>query len=316
MKLSPDQQRQETATQWYVRLQNPQLPASERIEFRRWLDSEPANTAAFQAVENLWRRLGEPARKLAGDGWHRRKLGKTWLRGPLLTCACTIALALCALLWRDPGLLQRYNADLASAPGNQRQLTLEDGSQVLLDGDSALSLFFNANERRVRLLRGRAWFDVPHDAKRPFVVDSLALQTRAHGTAFAVDASGPGEQITVSRGSVEVRTADGDALYLATNQQATLQAGDLRGPLAVDADQALAWRRGQLIFERARLAEVVERLQHMGHPPVLLLDQRLREQRFSGTFPNHNPQALLAVLSSELGLNSTRIPGLAVLLHR
>lgn len=313
---SPEQQRQQTATRWYVRLQNPQLSASERIDFRRWLDSDPANADAFHAVELLWQKLGEPARQLAGSGWHRRRPAPQWLRGPMLSAACVLGLAVATLFWRDPGVMQRYTADHASPPGSQQQLTLEDGSRVLLDADSALDLYFSAGERRVSLLRGRAWFDVQHDAKRPFVVQSAHLQTRVLGTAFAVDAGDAGERVTVSRGRVEVSSASGTVLQLTPNQQASLTADGLQGPLAVDGERVLAWRRGLLIFDRASLGEVLESLQRMGHPPILLLDDKLRERRLSGTFPSNNPQALLAGLSAELGLKSTRIPGLAVLLHR
>lgn len=320
MKTSPEQQarqdRQDTATRWYVRLQNPQLPASERLGFRRWLDSDPANAEAFQAVEQLWQKLGEPARQLAGDGWHRRRPVQRQ-RWPALAAACVLGLAVGVLLWRDPGVLQRYAADHASAPGTQLQVTLADGSHVLLDADSALDLHFSPGERRVTLLRGRAWFDVSHDANRPFVVESPGLRTRVLGTAFAVDASGQGERVTVSRGRVEVRGNAADSLVtLIPNQQASLDGSGLHGPETVNSERALAWQRGLLIFDRTRLGEVLDSLQHLGHPPVVLLDESLRNQRISGTFRTSDPQAVLSALSIELGLKTTRIPGLAVVLHR
>lgn len=320
MKTSPEQQarqdRQDKATRWYVRLQNPQLSASERMDFRHWLDSEPANAEAFQAVEQLWQKLGEPARQLAGDGWHRRRPVRRqhW---PALAAACVLGLAVGTLFWRDPGLLQRYAADYASAPGIQQQLTLADGSHVLLDADSALDLHFSPGERRVTLLRGRAWFDVSHDANRPFVVESPGLRTRVLGTAFAVDAAGQTERVTVSRGRVEVRGPAADSLVtLAPNQQASLDGTDLHGPETVNSDRALAWQRGLLIFDRASLGEVLDSLQHLGHPPVVLLDEGLRNQRISGTFRASDPHAVLSALSTELGLKTTQIPGLAVVLHR
>ncbi|WP_173179424.1 FecR family protein [Pseudomonas tohonis] len=319
MKTLPEQQarqdRQDTATRWYVRLQNPQLSASERMDFRRWLDSEPANAEAFQAVERLWQKLGEPARQLAGDGWHRRSVrGQRW---PALAAACVLGLAVGTLFWRDPGLLQRYAADYASAPGTQQQLTLADGSHVLLDADSALDLHFSPGERRVTLLRGRAWFDVSHDANRPFVVESPGLRTRVLGTAFAVDATGQAERVTVSRGRVEVRGTAADSLVtLVPNQQASLDGTGLHGPETVNSDRALAWQRGLLIFDRASLGEVLDSLQHLGHPPVVLLDEGLRNQRISGTFRASDPHAVLSALSTELGLKTTQIPGLAVVLHR
>jgi len=317
VKTSPEQlaqqDRQDTATHWYVRLQNPQVLASERIEFRRWLDSDPANLQAFQAVERLWQKLGTPARQLAADGWHRRRPVTRWLGGSAVAAACVLVLAVSVLFWRDPGVLQRYSADYASAPGQQQQLTLQDGSQVLLDADSALDIHFSAGERTVRLVRGRALFDVSHDANRPFVVQSAGLSTRVLGTAFAVDVGA--ERVTVLRGKVEVR-GNGQLVTLVPNQQASLDTAGLHGPQAVNGERSLAWQRGLLIFDRASLGEVLDSVQRMGHPPVVLMDETLRSQKLSGTFRNNDPQALLATLCTELGLKSTNIPGLAVVLHR
>lgn len=324
MKTSPEQQasldRQQTATTWYVRLQNPQLPASERIDFRRWLDSDPLHAEAFHEVELLWQKLREPATRLADTGWHRpsrHALHLRWLRGPALAVACSLLLAVAIGTWRDPGLLQRAGADYASAPGEQRQLTLDDGSRVLLDADSALDVDLRADQRNVRLLRGRAWFDVSHDSQRPFIVHSTQLSTRVLGTAFAVDATGAEQRVTVMRGRVEVRDASSNqAVTLTPGQQARRHGGQLSGPLAVDSSRALAWQRGLLIFDRATLGEVVDSLQRMGHAPVLLLDDSLRQQRLSGTFRANDPQALLDALTSSLQLKTTRIPGLALLVHR
>lgn len=324
MKTSPEQQasldRQQTATTWYVRLQNPQLPASERIDFRRWLDSDPRHAEAFHEVELLWQTLREPATRLASNGWHRpsrHALRLHWLRGPALAVACSLLLAVAIGTWRDPGLLQRAGADYASAPGEQRQLTLTDGSRVLLDADSALDVDLRAEQRNVRLLRGRAWFDVSHDPQRPFIVHSDRLSTRVLGTAFAVDATSAEQRVTVMRGQVEVRDEpSGQAINLRPGQQARRQDQQLSGPLAVDSSRALAWQRGLLIFDRATLGEVIDSLQRMGHTPVLLLDDSLRQQQLSGTFRANDPQALLDALTSGLQLKTTRIPGLALLVYR
>lgn len=324
MKTSPEQQasldRQQTATTWYVRLQNPQLPASERIDFRRWLDSDPRHAEAFHEVEVVWQKLREPAARLAANGWHRpsrHTLQLRWLRGPALATACGLLLAVAISTWRDPGMLQRAGADYTSAPGEQRQLTLDDGSRVLLDADSALDVDLRADQRNVTLLRGRAWFDVSHDSQRPFTVHSEQLSTRVLGTAFAVDTTGAEQRVTVMRGRVEVRDEhSGQAVTLTPGQQASRHAERLSGPLAVDSSRALAWQRGLLIFDRATLGEVVDSLQRMGHTPVLLLDDSLRQQRLSGTFRANDPQALLDALTSSLQLKTTRVPGLALLVHR
>lgn len=61
------------ACQWYVKLQNPQTTASERIDFRRWLDAHPGHLAAFHETELHWRRLLAPARRLARSGHYQHK---------------------------------------------------------------------------------------------------------------------------------------------------------------------------------------------------------------------------------------------------
>lgn len=325
MKTSPEQQarldRQETATTWYVRLQNPDLPASERIAFRRWLDSDPLHTEAFHEVEVVWQKLREPAKRLAGNGWYRpsrHALNLRWIRGPALAMACSVlAVAVAIGLWRDPGMLQRASADYASAPGEQRQLTLDDGSSVLLDSDSALDVDLSADQRTVRLLRGRAWFDVSHDPLRPFSVHSGQLVTLVLGTAFAVDATGADRLVTLTRGRVEVRDeSSGEQATLAPNQQVRHHDRHFSDPITVDSTRALAWRRGLLVFDRATLGEVVDSLRRQGLPPVLLLDDSLRQQRLSGTFRTNDPQATLNALTASLQLRTTRVPGLALLIHR
>lgn len=61
------------ASQWYVRLQSPLTTASDRIEFRRWLDADATHLLAFHETELHWRRLLAPARQLATQGGYQQK---------------------------------------------------------------------------------------------------------------------------------------------------------------------------------------------------------------------------------------------------
>ncbi|MDE1168042.1 MAG: DUF4880 domain-containing protein [Pseudomonas sp.] len=82
------------ANQWYVKLQSPLTTASDRIDFRRWLDAAPEHLAAFRATELRWRTLQAPARRLGASAWYRQPRRHTvlagWLAG-LVTLGLIIA---------------------------------------------------------------------------------------------------------------------------------------------------------------------------------------------------------------------------------
>ncbi|MBV4503891.1 DUF4880 domain-containing protein [Pseudomonas sp. BW13M1] len=82
------------AGQWYVRLQSPQVTASERIDFRRWLDADPEHLRAFHETELRWRSLLAPARQLGHDGWYRQGRAALSLGG----CSIAVGLGVAALV--------------------------------------------------------------------------------------------------------------------------------------------------------------------------------------------------------------------------
>ncbi|KTC35710.1 hypothetical protein AO269_24710 [Pseudomonas putida] len=84
---------QSLAIHWYVKLQNPLTTASERIDFRRWLDSDAAHLAAFHATELQWRQLLAPSTLLGHDRWHHKARQGLGLRG-WATAGLAMALAL------------------------------------------------------------------------------------------------------------------------------------------------------------------------------------------------------------------------------
>lgn len=82
------------ATHWYVRLQSPEVTASERIDFKRWLDAAPRHLQAFHDTELRWRSLLAPARQLGHDGWYRQGRAALSLGG----CSVAVSLGAAVLL--------------------------------------------------------------------------------------------------------------------------------------------------------------------------------------------------------------------------
>ncbi|NEW86968.1 DUF4880 domain-containing protein [Rhodopseudomonas sp. WA056] len=313
------------ATEWFVRLNNPLADVETRRAYQAWLMADPTHPAAMQDVTDLWGALDQPAARLAASGWHRaaavaapqpRKRARIGMRLAAVTMVAAVVVGV--TLWRDPGLIDRAFADVATRPGERREARLADGSLAVLDGDTALTSKMVGDRRVVTLLRGRIWFDVVADRARPFIVHAGPIDVQVHGTAFEVDREAAA--VTVEHGRVAVSAADANTgrgpVDLTDWQRVALQDGDSGTATPVDPEQAFAWRRGLIVVDRAPLSQVVKELDKMAPGHVLIVDPELRRLTLSGTFRADDPGAVLEALRSTLGVRTLSVPGFATLIYR
>lgn len=309
------------ATAWYLRLKDPGASDDDRHRFERWLARDSRHADAYERAAALWLRLEGPARALAAADDYRppeprrqaRSRRHPWLVAACLLCLLTVG----ALLWRDPGLIDRTTADMATAPGISRTRTLADGTRLFLDFDSAVDIDLAGDTRRLALRRGRVWLDVAADG-RPFVVTGGGARVRVTGTRFGVARQPRTVLVTVASGRVEVagnRDA-GTTRVLRAGDQVPVSRGRPGDVRDVNARVELAWARGLVLFDRARFASVAAQLER-ALPGRLIYDaESFRDIRLSGSFPADRPQALLDSLRRTYGVRTRRIPGAGLWLHR
>ncbi|WP_020181471.1 FecR domain-containing protein [Methylopila sp. M107] len=316
---APTERAAREATAWFVRLNDPIASEADRRAFGDWLAADPAHAKAFAEVEALWRMLDRPAAVMAADlaADERRRAaprrGASVLGRRVAALATAAAVAVAVVLWRDPGLATRALADHATRPGETREVSLPDGTALFLDGDSAVNRSLVGDLREVTVLRGRVWFDVAHETSRPFVVHADDLDVRVTGTAFGVD--GDRGVVTVERGSVTVAEA-GETFHLTSGQQASVVAGRLQVPEAVDPETALAWRRGLIVLDAAPLDDVFRELGRMAGGRVIAPQAEVRGMKLSGVFRAGDPDALVEAMRRGLGLKVFEAPGLGTVVYR
>jgi transmembrane sensor len=114
-----------------------------------------------------------------------------------------LAAAACLAFVFGGNLMLRIEADHMTATAEQRRVQLADGTVVLLAPESAIDVVYGAGTRRVRLLKGRAYFDVAAD-RRPFVVQAGEVEARDIGTAFDIGLDVRGVDVAVREGIVDV----------------------------------------------------------------------------------------------------------------
>ena len=304
---------------WLGRLQAQ--PGDElQMAFERWLASSPEHVDAFVRMQTLWQQSRAAAQQLADEdaaalSRYLRPPPRRRYLAPLLAMAASLALVIWGAGWQPLRWVDDLGADLVSAPGEVRSVTLEDGSQVTLDADSAIAVHFDERERHVELRRGAAYFSV-RPADVPFAVAVAGGEARVLGTGFEVRQLAEGARVSVSHGRVAVRASAEDAAQVLTaNQQLQFAAGQRGSLQAIDARQQTSWRDGRLSFYRAPLGEVLDELRRYYPGRILLLDGDLAQRRVSGSFASQDPEAILDALQSVVGFQQHRLFGRLIVLR-
>jgi transmembrane sensor len=273
--------------------------------FKAWV-ADPAHARAFARVTETWEVI-PGAERPAPTAWRRRM--------PALAAAClALAVAVAGLAaWtlHDPV----YTTEV----GQQQSVRLSDGTRATLNTDTRLVVDYRDNERRVRLDRGEAIFEVAKNPRRPFIVAAGADEVRALGTTFVVRKDRTRLAVTLIEGRVEVRQraagrpAPTKIAILAPGERLTVRADE---PAAVDrpkVEAATAWRRGELMFDDASLADAVAELNRYGGEPVTFGDPRVGGLRVSGVFKAGDPEEFARVVAELHGLRLRQGDGEIVL---
>ncbi|MHC6224091.1 FecR family protein [Pseudomonas sp. X10] len=315
----------QAALQWLSRI-NEQPAESESAAFKRWLLADPAHRQAYAEAQALWRLSEAPAARLAEEqheslqtylhAMQAKPAKGRWLRrgGALAAAACLVLALGTAAGWHPGHWLQDAQADYVSSE-QIRQVTLADQSRLTLDAGSALSVDFDHGERRVRLLRGAAYFQVTHTGE-PFLVEAAGGEVRVVGTEFEVREQGGGAQVTVRSGRVAVSPGGGqNPRPLTANQQLAYADGEASAVVTVDSDNRLAWRQGWLNYYQVPLSTVLEDLGRYYPGRILLLDGDLGQRKVSGSFPAGEPLAALDSLGAVLGFSRHTLLGRVTVLR-
>ena len=321
------------AAAWTARLGDGPLSVLERRDLSRWLTEDPAHEAAFAQAQSVWTSMGalspnalaespdivaphRPADDTAPAHADRRR----W--GPIAAVAACLALLFVATgAWLgEPVLLM--TADYRTLPGEQRSITLSDGSEVSLGPDSAIAVAYSGRERRVDLLAGIAHFKAaPLDADepRPFAVAASGGTARALGTEFIVERLAADVRVTVVEHRVAValdRGTEGSAEVTLGSGQAVQYSHDHVGQARkIDLARALAWQRGRLIFDDVALSDVVTALSRYGTNRIVIVDPDLAARKVSGIFETDQADAALATVTRDLGVSTATVPGFFTLLY-
>ncbi|MDB4927307.1 FecR family protein [Mucilaginibacter sp.] len=185
-------------------------------------------------------------------------------------------------------------AQISTHNGELKSIELSDGSIVFLNSNSTLKYTdnFNGDKRMVELLEGEAYFDIKHDAAKPFVVKTGKILTNVLGTSFNIRSFKYINEvkITVTKGKVGVQSnytepAHIRQVILIPDEQADINrnTGSIIKNKVKSAD-ILNWREGGLYFDNENFRDVSAILETKFGYAIKFANDDIPNYRFTAGF--------------------------------
>jgi transmembrane sensor len=327
--------RRAIAGDWLLRLQASELDQQELTAWLDWYNADAANREIFEELQNQYETLRsipeaqrrELAIRLTAPANESPKPIRVrndvpWRR--VAVAAAVVALAIGTVLstgyfgaWSKSRSMQ--TAQYQTPRAEHENVTLPDGSSVKLGALSSISLNFTSDVRYVVLEGGEAYFEVTHDARRPFIVQVGPVTVRAVGTSFNIRRAQERVVVAVSEGVVDVGqkmlVGPTSSLLVSAGRQASVN--PTRASVAVintDAQAIGAWRKGRLEFVDEPLSSVIETVNRYSSHAIVVTDREIAATTYTGTVNEDRIDEWLLALRDVFPVQVSRVGGETILL--
>ena len=320
------------ACEWVSRIDRG-LSAEEQKDIASWCQQSDVHRAMLFEIAELWDHLSS-LNELSGlfplrekEPAQRNLFSETTRWAVAASFAMAIVLG-GTWLANQHGLVDHTLAEhqmnqsdtIETIIGQQKPVSLPDGSVVHLNTNSQINIDFSENQRNIELVRGEAHFDVAHDEQRPFIVQAGENKVTAVGTAFNIQLENEGHfELLVTEGKVLVQDVaqvtmtdehplEQQGLLMVSGEKAVIstQASE---PVNIPLDQVqkdLAWQQGMLVFQGESLSEALHEVSRYTSISFTISDEQIKQRRVAGYFKAGDIDGLLFALKNNFGIEHVK----------
>lgn len=298
------------AAEWLMLFMSNDVTEADQRGWRQWRSAHPDHERAWQHIESVTKSLKvlEPSMgyKVLSpysviESSSKRKLLSLLLWGSVTGTA--------GLLAARTETWQQHMADYHTGAGEQRTVTLNDGTQITLNARSAINVRFDDVRRVIHLVGGEVFVVTAQalskpDDTRPLTVETTEGSVRALGTRFGVRQNENETAVAVQKSAVEITP-------IAGSFSRTVQEGEFvsftQTKIGVSREISPAdnaWTRGQLIATDMPLSEFTTELSRY-RIGIVRCSPEVAKLRISGVFPLHDTNRILGSLPNALPVRIT-----------
>ena len=305
---------EEAAATWLERRDRGCWTKQDQAELDDWLAASPTHMVAYWRLDSAWgyadrlAALGSPASYESEAAVPNRKpILRKWVGAAAVIVFASVA-GIAGAIYE----LRAKEVTYTTAVGGHKIIALADGSKIELDTDTVLRTAVSSDRRIAWLDRGEAFFQIVHDASRPFIVFAGTRRVTDLGTSFVIRRDTERLEVAVVDGRVWFDAANGHAANNDHAQSVLLAQGDTavaaQGALSIVKKPAqqllseLGWRHGVLIFKNIPLADAAAEFNRYNREQLVVADRSAGHMLIGATFRTSDVELFARVTRAVLGL--------------
>jgi len=307
------------AAQWVVERSGSAWSEGDQQRLDAWLKQSTAHEVAFWRAKHAWEKadrvvaLKTPLRNNQRQTRPATRTG--WFRVAAVACGLAVIGAVAFEMNQTPAYTT-YSTPI----GGRKILSLRDGSRIELNTGTMLRLSRDRGAPQAILDRGEAFFDIKHDATRPFTIEARGRRIVDIGTKFLVRNAQERLEVSMLEGEVTLSapknsgdrpsklTAGDVAVATATSTVITKEPG----PAIADA---ASWRQGMLVFRHTTLADAVAEFNRYNDAQLVVVGDHAGNLKIDGKFQTHDVETFAEVAKDVLHLHVQHIGKKTVMSH-
>jgi transmembrane sensor len=282
-----------------------------------WLRENTAHRVAWLRLRQTWARA-DGMKDLVREGGTQelsseevvgrpsRRPAARWIAA--VTLAGVMA-AVTAVVWRVEQTGQGEER-FATTVGTRQELTLADGSRVMLNTRTRARAVVNVEERKFWLDEGEAFFEIQRDPVHPFVITAGRDRITVLGTKFSVRHENGRTQVTVVEGRVRLdlagaagRDVAATSTTLTRNDSAVSEIGGVLVATKTpqQTQKELSWREGRLEFDNMSLNDIAAEFNRYNQRK-LVVSPEASDLKLSGSFDTGNIDGFTRLVHTGFGV--------------
>lgn len=189
------------------------------------------------------------------------------------------------------------------------KVNLPDGSVISLNRNSELTYrtTFGKKGRNVEL-KGEAYFEISHDAAKPFIISAGEANVKVVGTSFNVITRNAENavEVFVTTGKVMLNDNSGaKSIALEPGYVGKMNAKTSEKILN-DNPNYLAWNTGKLVYNGQKLDIVFRDLKRVYNMDIVADETSILDNLWTSPIDNQEPETIIRLISASFNLKYTK----------